>query len=112
MRDKYGERIDIDTCAAAFSLSNGGTVSIPSLSKYDLVKVCGIYQLNDACVAGIPDYWVYVGKSTALLLIGDKSQMMGMNGGWAPWGGDLRRRVTKEMYLTTHTGAVIYNTGP
>ena len=85
MRERFGNRVEIDTCAAAFGFmdeeSGGG---VPMLSMYALIVVDEISQLEGWQSDKILWLWQHAERMPAVTMIGDKWQMAGF-GDERPW---------------------------
>ena len=85
MREKWGEYIEINTCAAAFGyLEHLAAGAMPSLGIYTLVLVDEISQLEGWQCDHILKLWRMAEHIPALALVGDKGQMAGF-GEVRPW---------------------------
>ena len=85
MRERYGDRIDIDTCAAAFKfLEDEGAGSMPFLAMYTFIVVDEISQLEGWQTDYIFKLWDYAEKIPAMAMMGDRYQMAGF-GDLRPW---------------------------
>ena len=93
MREKWGKRIDIDTCHAALGLGQPPSEVMYCLAAYDLVCIDEISQLSREYFEHIIQLWEYVERVCAVALIGDRWQMGGM-AGTTPWSSPLMTRST------------------
>ena len=85
MRERWGTRITIDTCAAAFGfMEKNNPSNLSNLSIYSLVVVDEISQLEGWQADLIVKLWKMTEKVTAVALVGDKGQMAGF-GDVRPW---------------------------
>ena len=85
MKARYGDRVDIDTCHAAFGLHEAAEHGEASLlSIYSLVVVDELSQLDMVNFDKILRLWAAAERVPALALLGDRYQMAGM-GEQRPW---------------------------
>ena len=83
MRERYGDRVDIDTCHAAFAFHEEVN-NLPTLAHYSLVVVDEISQLDAWQYERIVQLWNAADRATVIVLVGDKWQMPGF-GDRRPW---------------------------
>ena len=83
MRERYGDRVDIDTCHAAFAFHEEVN-NLPTLAHYALVVVDEISQLDAWQYERIAQLWNAADRGTVVVLVGDKWQMPGF-GDRRPW---------------------------
>jgi DNA replication protein DnaC len=83
MRERYGHRVDIDTCHAAFAFGEDVN-NLPTLAHYALVVVDEISQLDDRQYERIVQLWNAADRTCVVVLVGDKWQMAGF-GDKRPW---------------------------
>ena len=74
-REKFKDRVDIDTCHAAFGDGTDGIPRDQAMLPYSLVLVDEIYQLNQDMFRHINDLHKACERVAALVLAGDKYQM-------------------------------------
>ena len=85
MKARYGDRVDIDTCHAAFGLHEAAEHGEASLlSMYSLIVVDELSQLDMVNFDKILRLWAAAERVPALALLGDRYQMAGM-GEQRPW---------------------------
>ena len=85
MRERYGNRIDIDTCAASFKLmERDDPGSMPFLAMYTLIVIDEISQLEGWQSDYILKLWDHTERIPALAIMGDRYQMAGF-GEMRPW---------------------------
>jgi ASC-1-like (ASCH) protein len=84
MKEKFGNRIDIDTCHAALGLFGSPDDAAYCMSPYQLVCVDEMSQLSAPSFEHILKLHKYIDKVCGLALLGDRWQMGGM-GGSTPW---------------------------
>ena len=99
MRERYGDRIDIDTCHAAFAF-NEEVNNLPTLAHYTLVVVDEISQLTDGQFERIVQLWNAADRSPVVVLLGDKWQMTGF-GEKRPWHAAAWTLLTFRVQLHT-----------
>jgi hypothetical protein len=95
MREKWGDAIDIYTCAAAFGFMEHLNAPGQSLSMYSLVVVDEISQLQGWQSDHIIKLWRAAEQIPALVLVGDKWQIAGF--------GDVRAWHT-SLWKKEYTG--------
>ncbi|CAE7365302.1 unnamed protein product [Symbiodinium natans] len=79
MKARYGHKIDIDTCHAAFGLHESAEHGEASLlSMYSLIVVDELSQLDMVNFDRILRLWAAAERKPALALLGDRYQMPGM----------------------------------
>ena len=101
MRERYGTRIAVSTCHAAFNLDNDSQY-LPSLDFFHLVIVDEISQLQGHHFQTIYRLWELSGRCFALAICGDKCQMSGP-GDTRPWEtGQWRSTVFKHSLRIIH----------
>ncbi|CAE7028453.1 unnamed protein product, partial [Symbiodinium sp. CCMP2456] len=89
MKARYGHKVDIDTCHAAFGLHESAEHGEASLlSMYSLIVVDELSQLDMVNFEKILKLWAAADRAPALALLGDRYQMAGM-GEQRPWHGRL-----------------------
>ena len=85
MKARYGHKVDIDTCHAAFGLHESAEHGEASLlSMYSLIVVDELSQLDMVNFDRILRLWAAADRVPALALLGDRYQMAGM-GERRPW---------------------------
>eukprot|EP00971_Amphidinium_carterae_P334234 6469387-Amphidinium_carterae.2 len=97
MRERYGTRIDIDTCHAAFGFNEEET-QMPALAQYTLIVVDELSQLEAWQFERIVRAWNYMDHEVAIAMVGDKWQMPGY-GDHRPWHSALWKSVTHRVDL-------------
>jgi ASC-1-like (ASCH) protein/type II secretory pathway component PulJ len=98
MRIKFGKRIDIDTCHAAFGFHENFATVAYALAPYALVIVDEFSQLNDEQMIHIDNLRRATDYAAAFALCGDKCQMAGF-GGRRPWEAPLWKKATHTTSL-------------
>jgi len=79
MKARYGHKVDIDTCHAAFGLHESAEHGEASLlSMYSLIVVDELSQLDMVNFDKILRLWAAADRVPALALLGDRYQMAGM----------------------------------
>jgi hypothetical protein len=89
MRARYGDKVDIDTCHAAFGLhepAEQGEASL--LAIYALIVVDEVSQLDRTNFERILRLWAKAERVPAMAFLGDRWQMAGM-GEERPWNSRL-----------------------
>lgn len=84
MREKYGGRVTVDTCAAAYGLLDASSLPCAPGGYWDLEYIDEFSQLSEESMRSIFFYWHLSGRRFALVLSGDKWQMGGF-GERRPW---------------------------
>ena len=85
MKARFGDKIDIDTCHAAFGLHEAAEQGEASLlSMYCLIVVDEVSQLDMTNFDRILRQWAAAERVPALVFLGDRYQMAGM-GEHRPW---------------------------
>ena len=85
MKARFADRIEIDTCAASFGfMEDISAGAIPLLSRYTLIVVDEISQLEAWQFDHIVRLWEYAERVPALAMMGDRWQMSGF-GEERPW---------------------------
>ena len=102
MRERYGDRLVVDTCHAAFHLNEDILVNASALDLYALVVVDEVSQIEGAHFERIVKLWEFVGKAPAVAVLGDKWQMPGMGEtrAWETplWKSKTHRTELHQMY--------------
>ena len=84
MREKWGDAIDVDTCAAAFGFMENKDFPMNTLSFYALVIIDEISQLEGWQSDHVLKMWDAADQVPAVVFAGDKWQMAGF-GDERPW---------------------------
>ena len=96
MREKYGNRIDIDTCHAALGFGRPVNESAYAMAPYTLVCIDEISQISAEDFDHVLQLHGMNDKTNALALLGDRWQMGGMSGS-TPWD---HQRFKKACFVT------------
>lgn len=100
MRERWGNAIDIDTCAAAFGfMENISAGAMPSLIIYDLIVIDELSQLECWQAEHIFKLWIASDKIPAVCFLGDKGQLAGFGDARA-WHSIMWRKFVWERTLT------------
>ena len=79
-----GERVEVDTCHAAFKLEADDAERLPLMTPFDVVIVDEVSLLDQPQFEVILRMWHVADKIPALVFLGDKYQLPGM-GATRPW---------------------------
>ena len=82
MRAKYGDKIDIDTCAAVFAFNEDQC--FPYIGMYSLIVIDEISQLQGWQFQRIVQLWKQADQAVCVAVLGDKWQITGF-GEERPW---------------------------
>ena len=97
MRERYGDRVEIDTCAAAFAFMEPEN-DLPLLGCYALIVVDELSQLQQWQFDRIVKLWCAADRVPVLAMMGDKWQIAGF-GELRAWDSALWRSMTFRVTL-------------
>ena len=97
MRERYGDRIHIDTCHAAFAFHED-ECNMPTLAHYTLVVIDEMSQLEAWHFERIHKLWCAADFGVVIVMMGDKWQMSGF-GDLRVWHAPLWHSVTFRVKL-------------